>query len=477
MSYMGKAARRIKPLHTFREAGTPPFAVQLRVGIAARKTDRTGKKTFMPLDTSIDRRAFLAHAALSSGFVATSLALPAGVLAHDVGSSFPRLTALVDRYLSERKVANLLVTLGNGQEDHMHTVGGGKLAFRSDSEADENSIYRIYSMTKPVTGIATMMLIEDGAFGLDTPLADILPAFADMRVLTRANGPLNETVAAERAITIRHLLTHTAGLSYIIEAKGPLRRAFVERGLTGGRVTRLPIPGLSGGPDAPSLEVMADRLAQLPLIAQPGTKWAYSASFDLLGRVIEVASGMPFDRFLETRIFAPLGMTSTGFTVARADRQRLTDNYGVLNGTPIPIDPAGASIFLDEPSFPAGGGGLVSTPKDYDRFMRMLLGYGTLDGTQVMEEATVRTAVSNLLPEGATTAGTWVAGQGFGAGGRVTNASFGWGGAAGTLASVEFGLNKRVGLYTQYMPPETYPLREEFIAALMADLGVMREAA
>ena len=421
------------------------------------------------MHTILDRRSFLTR----SAFVGASLALPAGaVFAHDVAGSFPRVDALVSRYLAERKVANLLVTLGAGQDDHVHQVGGGRLKFGGTSMANQNTLYRIYSMSKPVTGMATMMCVEDGHFGLDTPLAEVLPAFADMRVLTKPDGALSETVAAERPITIRHLLTHTSGLSYIIDAKGPLREAYAREGLTGAPISRLPLPGMPKIVDAPSLEALADRLARLPLIAQPGTRWSYSASFDLLGRVIEVASGMPFEQFLQTRLFTPLGMDSTGFRVDRANQGRLTDNYAMLGGIPIPIDPASASIFFDKPSFPAGGGGLISSPRDYDRFMRMVLGYGLFDGARIMEDDTVRLAVSNLLPEAARTSGTWVAGQGFGAGGRSVNNSYGWGGAAGTLASVDFGLDRRIGLYTQYMPPETYPLREEFTAALMEDLGV-----
>ena len=423
------------------------------------------------------RTLFRSGAWLSAGSLAAGVPGAAQLLAHDVDASFPAVAALADRYVSQRKVANLLVTIGMGQDDHVHTVGGGKLAFGSEANVNPDSLYRIYSMTKPITGIATMMCIEDGHFGLDTPLAEILPAFADMRVLQRADGPLSETVPANTPITIRHLLTHTSGLSYIIDAKGPLLSAYVQNGLVGGRVSRLPIPGLPNVQGAPSLEAFADRLAKLPLVAQPGTKWIYSASLDLLGRVIEVASGLSFEEFVQTRIFEPCGMTSTYWTVPASERARLTTNYGFLGTMPIPLDPGPSSVFLDAPEFPSGGGGLVSSARDYDRFLRMLLGYGTLDMRQVMQADTVRTAVSNLLPAGVDTAGTWVAGEGFGAGGRSSNGSFGWGGAAGTLAAVDFAAGVRTGLYTQYMPPETYPMRREFMAALVADLQAAAKAA
>ena len=221
-------------------------------------------------------------------------------------------------------------------------------------------------------------------------------------------------------------------------------------------------------------EAFADRLAGLPLIAQPGKRWHYSASIDLLGRVVEVVSGQPFAEFLAERIFEPCGMDSTWFQVPASERARLTDNYFILEGRPIPIDMAATSVFLDAPAFPAGGGGLVSSPRDYDRFLRMVLGLGTIDGRRVMAEEAVRLGVSNLLPEGADTSGTFVAGEGFGAGGRVQGRSFGWGGAAGTLGSVDFDLGLRAGLFTQYMLAETYPVRRDFVAALMSDLAAMQ---
>ncbi|QZD94979.1 serine hydrolase domain-containing protein [Qipengyuania gelatinilytica] len=423
------------------------------------------------------RSLFRSGAWLSVGAVAAGVPGASALMAHDVGHAFPEVAKLADNYVSQRKVANLLVYLGRGQEDMAHTVGGGKLAFGSDANVGEDSLYRIYSMTKPITGMATMMCVEDGHFGLDTPLAEILPAFSDMQVLKTPDGALDDTVPAETQITIRQLLTHTSGLSYIIDAKGPLLAAFAENGLVGGRVSRMPIPGLPEVDAAPSLEVFADRLATLPLVAQPGTKWIYSASLDLLGRVIEVASGQSFEEFLTSRIFEPCGMTSTYFTVPESERSRMTTNYGFLGDMPIPIDPGPSSVFLDKPSFPAGGGGLVSSPRDYDRFLQMLLGYGQIDGVQVMESDTVRTGVSNILPAGVDTTGSWIEGEGFGAGGRSSNGSYGWGGAAGTLAAADFRMNMRTGLYTQYMPPEKYPIRQQFIEALATDLMAAKAAA
>jgi CubicO group peptidase (beta-lactamase class C family) len=431
---------------------------------------------FRELDhTLLSRRAlFRGTGMVGAGALLSGVPLSYAGFAHDVAESWPETAKLFDTYVKSGKVANLFVTLGWDQEDHAHTVGGGNLSFSSSTPVDENTLYRIYSMTKPITGMATMMCIEDGHFTLDTPLGEILPAFAQMQVLNKADGPLDEVTSAKRPITIRNLLTHTAGIGYLITSEGPLRDAFVEQGLTGGRVSRLPIPGFPPVTPAPDLATFADRLATLPLIAEPGDVWSYSASLDLLGRVIEVVSGMSFESFLQTRIFDPCGMESTFFTVPRSEISRLTDNYGVAGGFTIPIDPAVASIYLDPPKVPSGGGGLVSSPKDYDRFQRMLLGYGTLDGNKVMEEASVRLGTSNILPETVDLTGSWVEGQGFGAGGRVLGANFSWGGAAGTLANVDFDRKLRSALFTQYMPTEAYPIRADFMAAYQADLAKIK---
>jgi CubicO group peptidase (beta-lactamase class C family) len=428
------------------------------------------------LDTlALSRRALFRGSALLAGGAALST-LPFGraLLAHDVAESWPNVAALAEHYVSQRKVANMFLTFGWNQQEHAHTVGGGTLSLAKPTPVDENSLYRIYSMTKPITGMATMILIDEGKLGLDQPLYEVLPKFRDMQVLINPEGALEDTVPAERPITIRHLLTHTAGLGYQIISKGPLQAAFNEQGLVGGRVSRFPLPGFPPVTPAPGLAAFADRLAELPLMYQPATKWSYSCSLDLLGRVIEVASGMEFEAFLKKRIFEPCGMTSTWMQVPQSEAHRLTDNYAVVNGNAFPIDPGANSVFTDPPEVPAGGGGLVSSPKDYDRFLRMLLGYGRIDDKFVMSEQAVRIGTSNLLPASVDTTGTWLEGEGHGAGGRSKNGQFGWGGAAGTLAAVDFNLGLRSALFTQYMPSEAFPIRDEFLAAMESDLTAMR---
>ncbi len=424
-------------------------------------------------DVSLSRRSLLRSGAwLGAGAAFSSLPFGSSLLAQsqEERAGWDTVAGMIDEYVGERKVANMLAILGRGTVDPA-VIASGTLTLGQQDRADADSLYRIYSMTKPITGMAVMMLIDDGLLDLDQPLGEILPAFADMQVQRTYDGSLEDTVPAERAITMRHLLTHTAGLGYGIVQKGPIKDAYERNGISPGQVSKLPIPGLGRAEPAPSLEVFADNLAKLPLVLQPGEKWSYSVSLDLLGRVIEVVSGMPFDTFLSRRIFEPTGMDSTYFQVPRAQVARLTTNYGIFAGAPVPLDPARASIFLEKPAFPFGGAGLVSSPRDYDRFLEMLLHYGAIDGNRVMSEAAVRVGTSNLLPENASTKGTWMAGQGFGAGGRVQDGSYGWGGAAGTVAFVNYPAKLRAALFTQYMPSEAYPIHAAFPAAVVKDLA------
>ncbi|WP_324826932.1 serine hydrolase domain-containing protein [Qipengyuania zhejiangensis] len=424
----------------------------------------------------MSRRGILRGGAwLTAGAALAGVPMGRAAMAKGGSTEWRNVAAMVEKYVGERKVANMVATLGWGQRDAL-TIAQGDLTLGSGVVADADSLYRIYSMTKPITGMAAMMLIDDGKIGLDQPLAEILPAYANMMVQKTYDGSVADVVPTVRPITIRQLLTHTAGLGYGIVQNGPIKAVYEERGLVPGQVSRLPIPGLGRAQAVSGLAEFADRLAKVPLVLQPGTKWSYSVGLDLLGRVIEVAGGMRFDEFLRTQIFEPAGMTSTYFRVPASEVGRFTTNYGILNGTPLPIDPARASIYLDNPAFPFGGAGLVSSPRDYDRFLRMLLGYGVIDGKRVMGELAVRVGTSNLMPETATTKGTWVEGQGFGAGGRVSDGSFGWGGAAGTVAFVNFQAGLRANLMTQYMPSEAYPIHAAFPKAVVDDLAAMQGA-
>ena len=425
-----------------------------------------------PLDwnLSLSRRQWLGGAAL----LGAGTALPA--FAWEAGA-WPNVAALIDSYVDARKVANMVVALGFGDAEPT-VIAAGVDTFGKPRPSAADSIYRVYSMTKPVTGMAAMMLIDEGKLGLDQPLHEILPKYRNMQVQKVYDGPItaDNLEPAVRPITIRQMLTHTAGIGYGIVQQGPIADAFRDRGIVPGMVTRLQnVPSFRGTP-VPSLELFADRLAEMPLVYQPGTRWNYSMSLDLMGRVIEVVSGQKFDRFLQERFFDPLGMSDTGFQVARDKADRLTTNYLVNDGMLLPIDPGQTSIYLDEPPFPFGGAGLASTPRDYDRFLAMLVGNGTFAGKRVMSEAAVRMGTSNLLPDTLEPDGAYEGGRyGYGAGGRVgtegpLSGVYGWAGAAGTIGFVERNSGLRAGLFTQYMPMVTYPLVEEFQAAVLKDL-------
>lgn len=425
-------------------------------------------------EAALSRRALFGNAALLG--LGAAFAPHAAFAKAATGARFPNVTAFVEGYVAKRKVPGMLATLGFGS-DNATVIARGTEGFNDRDMQSLDTLYRIYSMTKPVTGMAAMALIDAGKLGLDQPLADILPKFAKMQVQVTPDGSITALRPAKTAITIRHLLTHTAGLGYTIIQKGPLKAAYENAGLIPGQVSKIPIPGLDRGKPVGSLALFADRLAEMPLVYEPGTQWSYSVSLDLLGRVIEVVSGKPFEVFLEERLFGPMGMTSTAFQVAPKDIHRLATNYAVFAGTPLPIDPAEASIFAEKPPFPAGGAGLVSSPRDYDRFLRMIANYGMLDGKRIMSERAIRTGTSNLLPAGASTRGTFANGAGFGAGGRVglgdAVGTYGWGGAAGTVALVDLKQGLRAGLYTQYMPSEAYPVHADFPMAVIADLKAM----
>ncbi|WEK47505.1 MAG: serine hydrolase [Candidatus Andeanibacterium colombiense] len=423
----------------------------------------------------LSRRNLIRSAAALAGAAAFPLPLWA-----QEPERWPNLRKLCQDYVGRNKVANMVAFMGLGDRTPA-VVAEGRDTMGGARKSDGDSLYRLYSMTKPITGMAAMILVDEGKLSLDQPLAEILPAFAKMQVQKKYDGSIGpeNLEPAARPILIRNLLTHTAGLSYGIIQSGPIAKRATEIGVVSGQVSRVPVPGFERGTPVGSLAEFADRLATLPLVYQPGTRWSYSTGLDLMGRVIEVVSGQSFGGFLQDRILGPCGMASTGFQVAPADAARLTTNYGVVDGMLLPIDPAQSSIYLDRPPFPFGGAGLVGSPRDYDRFLTMIGNYGMLDGKRVMSESAVRLGTSNLLPEGASTKGTAVEGYGFGAGGRQGGPhgnNYGWAGAAGTIGFVSMASGLRSGLYTQYMPSGAYPLNRAFEEAVLADVRQLLRA-
>lgn len=407
----------------------------------------------------LERRGFLAG-------IAALAAAPA--FARDT-KAWPKVQALLDRYVAEKKVSGLSLALTTGGSPLAY-VNAGTLALDSAIAANEDTLWRIYSMTKPVTGAAAALLIEEGKLKLDQPVSDFFPAYAKITVATDPTKDL-EAQPAKNAMTVRHLMTHTSGLTYTITGNGPVNKAYREKGLFG-FVGQPPAPGDGAMPT--SLAEFAERLATVPLIAEPGTQYNYSVSLDLLGAVIEKASGVPYAEFLQTRFFDPLGMTSTAFNAL--DLKRLSTNYLITPKGLFPADTAAKSLFATKPPVPYGGAGLISSSRDYARFGLMLLGDGALDGKRVMKAETAQLIRSNLLPAGVNAMGD---NSGYGAGGRVVTpttkdandsvGAYGWGGAAGTSFWIDPAKRTMVTLMTQFMPSDAYPIRRELRDAIIAD--------
>ena len=390
------------------------------------------------------------------------------------------VAAFIERWVGPGKFPGIVASFGLPGQPTKYTVRGSE-GFADTDPLTPDSLFRVYSMTKPITGMAAMMLIDDGRLGLDQPLADILPKFAKMQVQVTPDGSITELRPARNPITIRNLLTHTAGLGYTIIQKGPIKKAYEDAGLVAGQISRLPVPGLERGAAVPSLALFADRLAEQPLVYEPGTTWSYSVGLDLMGRVIEVVSGMPFDVFLKRRFFEPCGMTSSWFQVPRSEAHRLTTNFGALGSNLFPIDKGDDSIFLDKPSFPFGGSGLVCSPRDYDCFLSMLANNGHHGKGRVMGELAVRVGTSNLLPDGVAGPTMMSPSSYFGAGGRVgvgpENGIYGWAGAAGTVGTVDMRRGIRSSIFVQFMPPNANSLLPEYQRALQADVRALAPAA
>jgi CubicO group peptidase (beta-lactamase class C family) len=422
------------------------------------------------MDSNATRRRILAGLAGLGAFSA------AGATAAP-GDRFPAVKALLQRYIAEKKLSGgVMAVLKRGGPVDM--VSEGTLAFDTDAPMGPTSLFRVYSMTKPIIGVATMILIEQGKLSLDQPLADILPAFSHMNVLV--DGDVSKTRPAARPILIRHLITHTSGLSYHIN-QGPLPALYRKNGLRPGDRNKEARPGEL--PPPKDLKEFGARLAALPLESDPGTKWQYSFGADLMGLVIQTVSGMPLYDFLRTRIFEPLGMPDTDFVVPVSKVARLTTVYSKTPTGVVDSDDRKSSPFGRDRDLPSGGGGLVSTARDYMQFCGMLLNEGAFGGRRILKPETVRIARSNLMPPGPVF-DMLRKPNGFGAlmqvilpGGELPGGepagSYGWSGAAGTTMWIDPVNQIAAVLMVQFMPAGAYPIYLEARTAAYGDLRIM----
>ncbi len=347
----------------------------------------------------------------------------------DVGVSAKRLERLdagMQRMVDAGKLAGVVTILArHGKVVHVDAVGVKNVETGAALERD--SIFRIFSMTKPVIGAAMMMLYEEGKWRLNDPVSQYIPAFADLKVYTGENpdGSMKLEELA-RPMRMRHLMTHTAGLGYTLNPRHPVHKMFIDQ-----RVLDSSVP----------LQTQIDRMAEVPLLAQPGTRWSYSASIDVQGYLIEQLSGQPLAEFLHERIFEPLGMVDTAFYVPEGKLDRVALQHRVVDGTLGLADGSRSRITTSPPAGPSGGGGLYGTAGDYIKFAQMMLNGGELNGQRLLGTRTVEMMRTNHMSDESLP--TRRAGEGWGLGFSVVmdaattgeawgDGSYYWVGIAGT---------------------------------------------
>ncbi|MDO0938020.1 serine hydrolase domain-containing protein [Streptomyces sp. DG2A-72] len=297
-----------------------------------------------------------------------------------------RLDQYFAHYVDEGRLPGFLVAVARGGHvAHLTTHGRRDVAAGLPVEAD--TLWRIYSMTKPVTAVAALLLMEEGKLSLDDPVAAHLPVFADVEVYDSGSGADVKTRPPAGPMLIRHLLTHTSGLTFAFYHSHPVDALYREANLE------------SSVPPGANLAETIDVYASLPLQFEPGTQWNYSVASNVLGRVVEVVSGQSLDEFYQERIFGPLGMPDAGFQVPAEKAGRLSELYGETEGGG--IEPIPGLPLHGRPRFLSGSGGMVTGAYDMHRFMELLRRRGELDGVRLLAPKTVDLMTSNHLPGGA----------------------------------------------------------------------------
>ena len=391
--------------------------------------------------------------------------------AKDAGLSPSRLETLdrfiQTRYIDTGKIPGALIVIARrGEVAHSSALGLADIERKIPMR--EDAIFRAYSMTKPITSVAFMTLVERGLVALDTPVHQVIPEWENLGVYQAGFMETFRTKRPERPTLMIDLLRHTSGLTYGFQESSNVDAAY----------RKLKIGERENGA---TLDNMIRELAKVPLEFSPGTAWNYSVSTDVLGYLIGKISGEPFDEYLRSHIFKPLGMTDTDFHVRASNQSRFSACYAVTPQARMMLfdDPA-RSIYLQPPSLFSGGGGLVTTAGDYLRFCRMLLGGGILDGVQIRSPKTIALMTLNHLPDGkdlpalsrSLFSEVIFNGVGFGLGFAITLdtaktmlpgsvGDFSWGGAASTYFWIDPREDMIVIFMTQLLPSTTYPIRRE----------------
>lgn len=374
---------------------------------------------------------------------------------------------LLRNYVEPGKIAGCQVLVArHGAVAHLSSLGEMDRE-RSKPVADD-TIWRLYSMSKPVTGVALLTLYERGLFHLDDPVDRYIPAWRDLKVRERAEDGSKRLVEPDRPMRVRDLMMHMSGLGYTLD-----------NGDLGPDMLRKPPSSRFG--EGATLETMTERLAEAPLRFHPGTRWLYSWGTDICARLVEVLSGQPFNQYLRSTIFEPLGMVDTGFTVPDSEIGRFAANYTRNARKELELlDDPERSSFRQPATFLSGGAGLVATTADYHRFCQMLLNGGELDGVRILGRKTVELMRSNHLPGGRQMSDVALSsygevgfeGMGFGLTVAVSlgpvethvvgsAGEFMWGGAASTLFWVDPAEDLLVVFMTQLIPSGTFNFRAQ----------------
>ncbi|MFF7333060.1 serine hydrolase [Streptomyces sp. NPDC008150] len=387
----------------------------------------------------------------------------------DAAGLDPEALARLDRHFArqveEGRLPGFLVAVARGGSV-VHVTASGRRDVAAGLPVESDTLWRIYSMTKPVTAVAVMMLVEEGSLSLDDPVARYVPAFADPQVYVGGSGSDTRTRPADGPVLVRHLLTHTAGLTFGFYRAHPVDALYREAGIESSV-----LPGAD-------LAATMDVYGKMPLQFEPGTRWNYSVASNVLGHLVEVVSGQPLDEFYARRIFEPLGMTDTCFHVTDEQAERLAELYAETDDGG--IAPTSGLPLRGRPRFLSGSGGLVASAHDVHRFMEMLRRGGELDGVRLLSAATVDRMTTNQLPGGADMRafGTPAhdepgkAGVGFGLGLSVvvdparTGApaglgTYGWSGVATTTFWVDPSRDLTVQFMTQVRPRSSHTVYPE----------------
>ncbi|MGO9604196.1 MAG: serine hydrolase domain-containing protein [Candidatus Binataceae bacterium] len=374
---------------------------------------------------------------------------------------------LQNRYIDSGKIPGALtVIFRRGNVAHFSALGHADVERKKPVQHD--TVYRLYSMSKPITSVAFMMLVEQGLVALDDPVHRVIPEWRELGVYKGGFMETFQTTRPQRPMQMIDLLRHTSGLTYGFQQSTNVDAAY----------RKLKIGERAG--DA-TLDDMIAQLAGVPLEFSPGTAWNYSVSTDVLGYLVGKISGEPFDQFLRRRIFEPLGMIDTGFQIEPRREARFAACYAATpRGGMVLFDDPEKSIYRNPPRLLSGGGGMISTASDYLRFTRMLLNGGTLDGVQILSPKTIELMTVNHLPDGkdlpalsrSLFSEVTFSGVGFGLGFAVTidpartmlpgsAGDFSWGGAASTYFWIDPREELITIFMTQLMPSTTYTIRRE----------------